>query len=101
MNKLTIDDLSKNGGLKSKKVLVRVDFNVPMSKETEGLITDDKRIVESLPTIKKVISEGGKLILMSHMASDSLGMNLLLDELEKQGVEIVACSGFTRFLRAL
>ena len=67
MNKLTIEDLSKDGGLKSKRVLVRVDFNVPMSKETEGTITDDKRIVESLPTIAKVISEGGKLILMSHM----------------------------------
>ncbi|MBN8583531.1 MAG: phosphoglycerate kinase [Ignavibacteria bacterium] len=67
MNKLTIEDLSKDGGLKSKRVLVRVDFNVPMSKETEGLITDDKRIVESLPTIKKIISEGGRLILMSHM----------------------------------
>lgn len=67
MNKLTIEDLSKDGGLKSKRVLVRVDFNVPMSKETEGLITDDKRIVESLPTIKKVVSEGGRLILMSHM----------------------------------
>ena len=67
MNKLTIEDLSKDGGLKSKRVLVRVDFNVPMSKETEGTITDDKRIVESLPTITKVISDGGKLILMSHM----------------------------------
>ena len=67
MNKLTIEDLSYNGELRSKRVLVRVDFNVPMSKENEGQITDDKRIVESLPTIKKIISEGGKLILMSHM----------------------------------
>src|SRR5688572_33137245 len=67
MNKLTIDDLSAAGELKSKRVLVRVDFNVPMSKENEGEITDDKRIIESLPTIKKIISEGGKLILMSHM----------------------------------
>ena len=67
MNKLTIDDLSKAGELRSKRVLVRVDFNVPMSKENEGQITDDKRIVESLPTIKKIINEGGKLILMSHM----------------------------------
>jgi len=53
MNKLTIEDLAKDGGLKSKRVLVRVDFNVPMSKEVEGKITDDKRIIESLPTIKK------------------------------------------------
>ncbi len=67
MNKLTIEDLAASGGLKSKRVLVRVDFNVPMSKENEGQITDDKRIVESLPTIKKITSEGGKLILMSHM----------------------------------
>lgn len=76
MNKLTIENLSKNSGLKSKKVLVRVDFNVPMSKETEGLITDDKRIVESLPTIKKVISEGGRLILMSHMGRPKGEKNL-------------------------
>lgn len=67
MNKLTIEDLAGSGELKSKRVLVRVDFNVPMSKENEGQITDDKRIVESLPTIKKITGEGGKLILMSHM----------------------------------
>lgn len=67
MNKLTIDNLVSSGGLKSKRVLVRVDFNVPMSKEEKGKITDDKRIVESLPTIKKIISEGGKCILMSHL----------------------------------
>lgn len=67
MNKLTIEDLAGSGELRSKRVLVRVDFNVPMSKENEGQITDDKRIVESLPTIKKIIGEGGKLILMSHM----------------------------------
>lgn len=76
MNKLTIEDLSKNGELRSKRVLVRVDFNVPMSKETEGKITDDKRIVESLPTITKVISEGGKLILMSHMGRPKGEKNL-------------------------
>ncbi len=76
MNKLTIEDLSKNGELRSKRVLVRVDFNVPMSKETEGKITDDKRIVESLPTISKVISEGGKLILMSHMGRPKGEKNL-------------------------
>ena len=67
MNKLTIDDLSKAGELKSKKVLVRVDFNVPMSKDIQGQITDDKRIVESLPTINKIVSDGGKCILMSHL----------------------------------
>jgi len=67
MNKLTIEDLSQKGELKSKRVLVRVDFNVPMSKDEPGKITDDKRIVESLPTIKRIISDGGKCILMSHL----------------------------------
>lgn len=76
MNKLTIDDLAKSGGLKSKNVLVRVDFNVPMSKEEEGKITDDKRIVESLPTIKKIISEGGRCILMSHLGRPKGEVNL-------------------------
>lgn len=76
MNKLTIDDLAANGELRSKRVLVRVDFNVPMSKETEGKITDNKRIVESLPTVSKVISEGGKLILMSHMGRPKGEKNL-------------------------
>jgi len=76
MNKLTIEDLSKAGELKGKRVLVRVDFNVPMSKESEGEITDDKRIVESLPTIKKIISEGGRAILMSHMGRPKGEKNL-------------------------
>src|SRR5512146_2582670 len=67
MNKLKIDSLAYSDGLKSKRVLVRVDFNVPMSKDEQGKITDDKRIVESLPTIKKIISEGGRCILMSHL----------------------------------
>lgn len=61
MNKLTIDDLD----LKDKKVLVRVDFNVPLNDKLE--VTDDKRIRESLPTIKKILDDGGKAILMSHL----------------------------------
>ncbi len=61
MNKKTIDDIE----LKNKRVLVRVDFNVPFDENNK--ITDDKRIVESLPTIKKIINEGGKVILMSHL----------------------------------
>jgi phosphoglycerate kinase len=60
MNKLTIDDVP----LKSKRVLVRVDFNVPMEN---GKVTDDTRIIESLPTIKKILSSGGRAILMSHL----------------------------------
>jgi phosphoglycerate kinase len=61
MEKLTIDDLE----LKDKKILVRVDFNVPLDEKKE--VADDKRIVESLPTIKKILQDGGKAILMSHL----------------------------------
>ncbi|MBU4487029.1 MAG: triose-phosphate isomerase [Candidatus Delongbacteria bacterium] len=60
MNTLTIDSLE----LKGKKVLVRCDFNVPLDENLK--IRDDKRIVDALPTIKKIIYDGGKLILMSH-----------------------------------
>ncbi len=61
MNKLSIDDIE----LKDKRVLVRVDFNVPLDENQN--ITDDKRIAASLPTIKRIIEEGGKAILMSHL----------------------------------
>ena len=61
MNKKTIDQIELNG----KRVLVRVDFNVPLNEALQ--VTDDKRIVESLPTIKKIIADGGKAILMSHL----------------------------------
>lgn len=60
MNKLTIDNIQ----LKGKRVLVRVDFNVPMK---DGKVTDDTRILESLPTIKKILADGGRAILMSHL----------------------------------
>ena len=61
MNKLTINDID----LKNKKVLVRVDFNVPLDDNLN--ITDDIRITSSLPTIKKIVSDGGMAILMSHL----------------------------------
>lgn len=60
MNKRTIDDAQ----LKGKRVLVRVDFNVPMD---DGKVADDTRIVESLPSIKKIVNESGRAILMSHL----------------------------------
>ena len=61
MPKLTIDDIQ----IKGKRVLMRVDFNVPLDEN--GTITDDLRIRSSLPSIRKVIDSGGKLILMSHL----------------------------------
>jgi len=61
MRKLSIDDLD----LRDKRVLVRVDFNVPLDENLN--VTDDIRIVSSLPTINKIISDGGKAILMSHL----------------------------------
>jgi phosphoglycerate kinase len=61
MDKLMIDDIE----LKGKKVLVRVDFNVPLDNNQK--ITDDRRIAASLPTIKKIIAEGGRAILCSHL----------------------------------
>ncbi len=65
MNKLTIDNLIQQNLIKGKRVLVRVDFNVPLDAERN--ITDHKRIVESVPTINAVIKNGGKCILMSHL----------------------------------
>jgi phosphoglycerate kinase len=61
MKKLTIDEVN----LKDKRVLVRVDFNVPLDENLN--ITNDIRIKASLPTINKIISDGGKAILMSHL----------------------------------
>lgn len=60
MNKKTVDDIQ----VKGKKVLVRCDFNVPIQ---DGKITDETRIIGALPTIKKLIADGGKVILCSHM----------------------------------
>jgi phosphoglycerate kinase len=69
MNKLSIDKVN----LKSKRVFVRVDFNVPLDENLN--VTDDIRIVESLPTIKKIINDGGKAILASHLGRPKGGPN--------------------------
>ena len=60
LNKKSVDDINVNG----KKVLVRCDFNVPLK---EGKITDENRLVAALPTIKKLVADGGKIILCSHL----------------------------------
>lgn len=63
MNKKVITDLE----VRSKRVIVRVDFNVPMSKTEEGKITDNARIVAALPTIKYLIENNARIILLSHL----------------------------------
>ena len=66
-NKMNVTDMN----VKGKRVIVRVDFNVPL--DAEGNITDDKRIKGALPTIQYIIENGGKLILVSHLGRPKEG----------------------------
>ena len=61
VNKMTINEMNFAG----KKAIVRVDFNVPLDEN--GKITDDTRIRGALPTLKKILADGGAVIIMSHM----------------------------------
>jgi len=69
MQKKTLSDIA----VKGKRVIMRVDFNVPLDENKK--ITDDKRIVESLPSIRKVLNDGGRLILMSHLGRPKGNVN--------------------------
>ena len=68
LNKKSVDDIN----VKGKRVLVRCDFNVPLK---DGVITDETRIVAALPTIEKLINDGGRVILCSHLGKVKNGPN--------------------------
>ncbi|WP_269797282.1 phosphoglycerate kinase [Streptococcus sp. SM5] len=97
MTKLTVKDVE----LKGKKVLVRVDFNVPVK---DGVITNDNRITAALPTIKYILEQGGRAILFSHLGrvkeeADKEGKSLApvaADLAAKLGQEVTFIPGVTR-----
>ncbi len=95
LNKKTVDDLKD---LKGKKVLVRCDFNVPLKG---GVISDETRIVAALPTIQKLVGEGAKVILCSHLGKVKNGPNegeslapVAARLTEKLGKEVVFVSDY-------
>ena len=73
LNKKTIEDVD----VKGKKVLVRCDFNVPLDTDDKNIITNDKRIVESLPTINYLIDHGARVILCSHIGKHKDNLSLV------------------------
>ena len=94
LNKKTVDDIN----VKGKRVLVRCDFNVPLKN---GQITDETRIVAALPTIKKLINDGGRVILCSHLGKVKNGPNegeslapVAKSLSEKLGKEVVFVSDY-------
>ena len=97
MAKLTVKDVD----LKGKKVLVRVDFNVPLK---DGVITNDNRISAALPTIKYILEQGGRAVLFSHLGrvkeeADKEGKSLApvaANLAEKLGQDVVFIPAATR-----
>lgn len=83
LNKKTVRDVS----VKSKRVLLRCDLNVPLSKEDKNIITSDKRIIESLKTINYLISAGAKVVICSHLGKT--GQNLSLAPVAKRLSELL------------
>ena len=83
LNKKTVRDVS----VKSKRVLLRCDLNVPLSKEDKNVITSDKRIIESLKTINYLVSAGAKVVICSHLGKT--GQNLSLAPVAKRLSELL------------